>query len=719
MRARLDSAPLTLAVAFGMLLLVGGWDAVTADSRASATGAVLIVIVAVTGLAGRTLRLPGELVALIQVSALAAAPLLLVWLTDGPDARDALPGELVGAGYVLASGRAPIEPSPGVIWLIAVLAGALALAADSTAATLERPGWAAVPLLVAYSVPALSVPGQASPSHFARLGVAVVVVLAARGIGRRERHPGGRHGLVTRATAAGVAALVGAGAIGGAILIGDQVRLKQPVSAKDSPIEMSDPSLDLKRNLVEGSPDAIIWFRTDRPDPPPLRLVSLTRFTDSGFHLAETKILRGPFARAPGAQASNPRRLTEVEIGDFASEWLPVPYAPVAVSVDDQWGHTEDGLEVLALGFPGRTSASTGMSYSVTSADVRPESDVLERASAGRPPNSATTMEIPQGVSSRMLRLANQVTASAKTDGQRALAIESFLRSEPFRYSTAPAPGTGVAGLEEFLFETQEGYCEQFAGAMAAMSRLVGIPSRIGIGFNPGEQDSDGVFQVSARNMHAWPELYFDDLGWVAFEPTPGQAGVGEPEPAPVEPSPEPASPQTPPPSVDEPEPEIPAGADEGPPAPLKTTLGVLVALALLGAAAGVPRGLRVWQRNQRLDPSRTGRDAALAAWAELRATASDLGMEWPDGSPRYVAERLAQSHEPGEGASDPLERVALATERALYADPKLPLPKVIVGEDASAVVNAWRAHATPAQRRRATWWPRSIWSGRKYGHLR
>ena len=55
---------------------------------------------------------------------------------------------------------------------------------------------------------------------------------------------------------------------------------------------------------------------------------------------------------------------------------------------------------------------------------------------------------------------------------------------------------------------------------MAMMARVVGIPSRVSVGFLPGERDEEG-WKVSIRDMHAWPELYFANYGWVRFEPTP------------------------------------------------------------------------------------------------------------------------------------------------------------------------------------------------------
>ncbi len=112
------------------------------------------------------------------------------------------------------------------------------------------------------------------------------------------------------------------------------------------------------------------------------------------------------------------------------------------------------------------------------------------------------------------------MTADADSPAEKAAAIQAYLRSSEFSYSTERLPGSGYQALENFLLRDHKGYCEQFASAMAMMARVVGIPSRVSVGFLPGDRDGDS-WRVSIRDMHAWPELYFAGYGWVRFEPTP------------------------------------------------------------------------------------------------------------------------------------------------------------------------------------------------------
>jgi transglutaminase-like putative cysteine protease len=86
-----------------------------------------------------------------------------------------------------------------------------------------------------------------------------------------------------------------------------------------------------------------------------------------------------------------------------------------------------------------------------------------------------------------------------------------------------PKPLASADYLMEFLTETQTGYCQQFATAFAVLARMLGFPSRVSVGFLPGETqvEAPGTFTVRGNDAHAWPEVFFDEVGWVRFEPTP------------------------------------------------------------------------------------------------------------------------------------------------------------------------------------------------------
>lgn len=92
-----------------------------------------------------------------------------------------------------------------------------------------------------------------------------------------------------------------------------------------------------------------------------------------------------------------------------------------------------------------------------------------------------------------------------------------------YRYNERPP--SQEYPLESFLFEDRIGYCQQFSGAMALMLRMTGIPTRVVSGFSPGSRNRDtGEYRVRDLDAHSWVEVYFSDIGWVTFDPTPAAA---------------------------------------------------------------------------------------------------------------------------------------------------------------------------------------------------
>jgi transglutaminase-like putative cysteine protease len=159
----------------------------------------------------------------------------------------------------------------------------------------------------------------------------------------------------------------------------------------------------------------------------------------------------------------------------------------------------------------------------------RASSDI-EQASAGDLRAAGETYP-PEVVSSylglpvldgRIPRLAEQITASADNNYDKARALETYLRTH-FGYTLQLSRTVPHDPLANFLFERKQGHCEYFASSMAVMLRTLGIPSRVVNGFRTGEfNDLTSQYVVRASNAHSWVEAYFPNHGWVAFDPTPG-----------------------------------------------------------------------------------------------------------------------------------------------------------------------------------------------------
>jgi len=129
---------------------------------------------------------------------------------------------------------------------------------------------------------------------------------------------------------------------------------------------------------------------------------------------------------------------------------------------------------------------------------------------------------LPSHLDPRIPELARKITARENNAFDRAIAMESYLRSN-FSYTLNLTGRPGVDPLAHFLFETKAGHCEYFASAMAVMLRTLGIPSRQVNGFLPGEyNDVAGDYIVRASDAHSWVEAYYPGNGWITFDPTPG-----------------------------------------------------------------------------------------------------------------------------------------------------------------------------------------------------
>ncbi len=246
-----------------------------------------------------------------------------------------------------------------------------------------------------------------------------------------------------------------------------------------------------------------------------------------------------------------------VQIRSLRQNYVPHVYSPIDLESDnrvlaDSLRVREDG----AIKFDALTWE--GLDYTIRS--VVPDDPVSELASVdgafspmfaaaaadGRfggspsaarrplspPQNIAVFEELPEELDPRIVEKALDLTELGVTDYEKALLLESFYRSpQEFLYSVDIDPGHSATDLASWLFDPESpnfrtGYCEQFATGMAVMARAVGLPSRVVLGFTPGEISDDNLITVRQKNAHAWVELWIDDHGWVQFDPTPRSDGV-------------------------------------------------------------------------------------------------------------------------------------------------------------------------------------------------
>ncbi len=129
-------------------------------------------------------------------------------------------------------------------------------------------------------------------------------------------------------------------------------------------------------------------------------------------------------------------------------------------------------------------------------------------------------LKLPDITPSRLFMLAISLTDHQTEPYEKALAIQNYLRTIPYSLEV-PTPPADRDVADYFVFDLEKGYCDYYATAMVVMARAIGIPSRLVMGYASGTYDPQSKsFVVTEADAHSWPELYFQDIGWVEFEPT-------------------------------------------------------------------------------------------------------------------------------------------------------------------------------------------------------
>lgn len=99
-------------------------------------------------------------------------------------------------------------------------------------------------------------------------------------------------------------------------------------------------------------------------------------------------------------------------------------------------------------------------------------------------------------------------------------AVLGWIRTQNFYYTLQPPPLTG-ARIDQFLFQTRQGFCEHYASAYAFLMRAAGVPARLVAGYQGGQRGQDGQsWEVRQMDAHAWVEIWLEGRGWVRVDPT-------------------------------------------------------------------------------------------------------------------------------------------------------------------------------------------------------
>ncbi|HBQ64835.1 MAG TPA: hypothetical protein DD727_07945 [Clostridiales bacterium] len=207
--------------------------------------------------------------------------------------------------------------------------------------------------------------------------------------------------------------------------------------------------------------------------------------------------------------------------------FYPIVLNEVKAGRNILWADSGGGIRMLFL-------RSEGFSYQVESdvpnyGDPDFEAVLKKSASGGSDPKDGISdpvrkkyLQLPDKLSENIRILSLDLTESHALQIDKVTAVEEFFKNS-FTYTlTPPEPPEGTDALEYFLFEGKSGYCTYYATAMVILLRCAGIPARYAEGYAmPALPSSENTYLVTNQDAHAWPEVYFQSVGWIPFEPTP------------------------------------------------------------------------------------------------------------------------------------------------------------------------------------------------------
>ena len=704
--------------AAALITLVAWWTALVALEPLFSPGPwrgrtlALIAVVMLAPALVRAVRPSRDLTAMVAAFLAGGAALALLlndlgalggWLKD-PSAQ------LRAIGEVLVSSAPPVEVGTVLGGGVLVAAALLSLAcvlmsdggADAVGATALVPG-------IALLAPTLIL-GRAPRAHLVLTvglcALLLVVVSAPRGAqcaGSRLRAAGtALGGGASRLVTAALALILAVGVLGRALPV--------PVLPWSQPGGASAPEvrLTLNQDLVRGSSAPVLQY-SGLESGTSVRLTlaviadlggdTWTPLDDARRDAAvdEPQPGSGSGALTPGgalraadggaADIEKGLPAVEVRVTGMRSHWLPVLQSTLTVD-DGQGVDLGDWSWVsgTSTALSGSSEVAAGARYRVRGWSAVADAQGHPQTPVGIPaptPDAGTLdpyLELPASMPDVISDTAQAVVddAGAGSDpAARAAALAAWFHGNGFVYNEqVPGSFDGAAGsappvqvVASFLSE-RTGYCVHYSAAFTLMARSLGLPTRIAVGYastSTAASAGDWV-TVGGSQLHAWPEVWIDGVGWLAFEPTPG--GIGGQVGAVQAPT-TPAAPPTATPSAQA-EPTAPAGEQEtGAQAPASASapttrpgaaappadraggsgaipdlrIPALVLLVLLLAA--LPGLIRALQRSRRRAAVRRGPRPGEAAWRELVAAAVDLdllrrGTRLRARTPEALAEHLA-----------------------------------------------------------------------------
>ncbi|MES4891774.1 DUF3488 and transglutaminase-like domain-containing protein [Streptomyces sp. NPDC096012] len=565
-----------------------------------------------------------------------------------------------------------ILPAPGdpellvlphaVLWLAAFASTELALRTRNSLLP-------AVPPVLAFGAPlVLGVDGTGSDTPVPAALAALAAVLLLIRSGARFSIRGLAFGLPTTAVLALVAGLLGPHLPG----LGAPYDPRAAVTPHIVHPESTSP-LDQVAAWMHNGDEKV--FTVKATSAQNYRLAVLDAY--DGTTWSSTAELTRTGGRVPAEKGTDPgrtKRLTQrFSVQRLPGIWLPAADRPSFVTAP---AHTDMAVDPDSAVLSTGRDIPSAFSYTVTSELPVYDADHLQYAAAADDPKLVSLprtdvagQRIPSVDS--FAKVAAKATAGSTYPYQQAVRLADWLR-RGYAFDPTAIPGHTYRGLEFFLTDSRRGTSEQFAAAFAVMARTLGLPTRVVVGFRPGTRTSADTWQITGKDVLAWPEVEFRGIGWVPFYPTPGEASKNRASVAPAgEPKDRKAVDKK---ITEEPRPDTaPKNNGRGGTAVRATGTGglplwfyvLVVGLALVTAylsyAAWAPYRRRA-RRRKHPDPARR----VLGAWQQIVDRLTELGLP---ATGAHTAEEVAAfgADRLGDGVGSHLPTLAMLVNEVGY----------------------------------------------------
>lgn len=621
-------------------------------------------------------------------------------------------GVLMGqAGQDINEQVLPVESTQALVFLLVVGVGALAVLTEIFVSVMRIPALAGIPLLLLYLIPMALLTKDMPWLLFIPGALGFLWLLMTDNIDRVRRYGRRFSGDGRGIDRWEPSPLAGTGRWLAALVVGIALLLPILVPGVNSNLLAGlatgtgsggvtgggttlAPWSRLSGALDKGESQVLGYVETNqRSDTGYLKMYSLGKLTEDGFS-DSVKLSSQSYPAEEGLRTDNTEQVksenyrADVKITTLDNNALPLFSYATDVDLDrevsDDWEFDPVADTVMSDG-----ASTRGMEYSFDYTRYEYSEEALREAPDVSQGSEEYRLNTEHPNIDSVRKLTEELTADKDNQYDKVQSIFKFFNKDNgFKYVLETDNRGTATDIENFL-DYREGYCQQYAATMGWMVREAGIPARVALGLTPGRQTDKG-YELNTDNFHAWVEVYFEDFGWIPFDPTPAAGVAGSQD------SPWAQDPNAPDDETDE-------GGDEGDdensgeegnneqlnpgqrpdtggnvfrpkpiagrlPAPVWPYWGTGAVVA--GLAVLAPGLLRSLRRRRRLSvPESRPVEAAESAWREMCDSLTDLRVRFDESeTARALSTRLITEYSLSGAAAAGLRHLAAAQERSRYA---------------------------------------------------